>query len=103
CGPVRFNAELVAVAQRRTDDAAPRTPASQWSAFARGLAVPGHHWSSYGVTAATGQISASAVVSVWMNDPGHRRTILDCAFTELGVGVSFAHDGPRWVQVFAAR
>ncbi|MFC5147731.1 sigma-70 family RNA polymerase sigma factor [Streptomyces aureoversilis] len=103
CGPVRFSAELVAVARRHTDDTASRTPAGQWSASARRAVVPGHHWSSYGVNAATGQSSASAVVSVWMNDPGHRRTILNCAYTELGVGVSFAYDGPRWMQVFAAR
>ncbi|GGX97054.1 sigma-70 family RNA polymerase sigma factor [Streptomyces hiroshimensis] len=103
CGPVRYSAELVAVARRHTDESASRTPAAQWSAFARRIAVPGHHWSSYGVNASAGQSSASAVVSVWMNDPGHRRTILNCAYTELGVGVSFAYDGPRWVQVFAAR
>ncbi|MEU1673365.1 sigma-70 family RNA polymerase sigma factor [Streptomyces roseifaciens] len=103
CGPVRFNAELVAVAQRHTDDTASRTPAGQWSAFARRAAAPGHHWSSYGVNVSAGQSSASAVVSVWMKDPAHRRTILNCAYTELGVGVSFAYDGPRWMQVFAAR
>ncbi|WP_424888686.1 sigma-70 family RNA polymerase sigma factor [Streptomyces sp. XH2] len=103
CGPVRRSAELVAYAQRRTDDTAPHTPLNQWSAFARGMAAPGHYWSTYGVNAATGHGSASAVVTAWMNDPGQRRTVLNCAYTEIGVGVTFSYDGPRWLQVFAAR
>ncbi|MEV4502935.1 sigma-70 family RNA polymerase sigma factor [Streptomyces klenkii] len=103
CGPVRRSAELVAFAQRRTEDTAPRTPLNQWSAFARGIAVPGHHWSSYGVSAATGQGSASAVVTAWMNDPGQRRTVLNCAYTEIGIGFTVTYDGPRWLQVLAAR
>ncbi|MGK5543511.1 sigma-70 family RNA polymerase sigma factor [Streptomyces sp. URMC 127] len=103
CGPVRRSAELVAFAQHRTDERAPRTPANQWSAFARGIAAPGHHWSTYGVNATTGHGSASAAVTAWMNDPGQRRTLLNCAYTEIGVGVTFTYDGPRWLQVFAAR
>ncbi|MEU8548077.1 sigma-70 family RNA polymerase sigma factor [Streptomyces roseoverticillatus] len=103
CGPVRRSAELVAFAQRRTDDTAPHTPLNQWSAFARGFTAPGHHWSTYGVNASTGQGSASAVVTAWMSDPGQRRTVLNCAYTEIGVGVTFTYDGPRWLQVFAAR
>ncbi|MEV5379141.1 sigma-70 family RNA polymerase sigma factor [Streptomyces nondiastaticus] len=103
CGPVRHSAELVAYAQGRTDDTARHTPLNQWSAFARGMSAPGHHWSTYGVNAATGHGSASAVVTAWMNDPGQRRTVLNCAYTEIGVGVTFTYDGPRWLQVFAAR
>ncbi|CAM5280966.1 sigma-70 family RNA polymerase sigma factor [Streptomyces abikoensis] len=103
CGPVRRSAELVAFAQRRTDERAPHTPANQWSAFARGIAAPGHFWSTYGVNASTGHGSASAAVTAWMNDPGQRRTLLNCAYTEIGVGVTFTYDGPRWLQVFAAR
>ncbi|RKN69751.1 sigma-70 family RNA polymerase sigma factor [Streptomyces klenkii] len=103
CGPVRRSAELAAFAQRRTEDTAQHTPLNQWSAFARGIAVPGHRWSAYGVNATTGHGSASAVVTAWMNDPGQRRTVLNCAYTEIGIGFTVTYDGPRWLQVFAAR
>nr|MDN5934384.1 CAP domain-containing protein [Pseudonocardia sp.] len=59
---------------------------------ARGYPSPG------GENIAQGQESAAEVVAAWMNSPGHRRNILDCEFTAIGVG--FDDDGDYWVQNF---
>lgn len=59
---------------------------------ARGYPSPG------GENIARGQQSAAEVVAAWMDSPGHRRNILDCGFTAIGVGVD--DDGDYWVQNF---
>jgi uncharacterized protein YkwD len=59
---------------------------------AQGYPSPG------GENIAQGQTSAAEVVEGWMNSPGHRRNILDCDFTAIGVG--FDDDGDYWVQNF---
>jgi uncharacterized protein YkwD len=50
-----------------------------------------------GENIATGQDSASEVVGDWMDSPGHRKNILDCTFTTIGIG--HTADG-FWVQDF---
>lgn len=59
---------------------------------AQGYPSPG------GENIAQGQQSAAEVVADWMDSPGHRRNILDCEFTAIGVGVD--DDGDYWVQNF---
>jgi uncharacterized protein YkwD len=49
-----------------------------------------------GENIAMGQTSAGQVVQEWMDSPPHRRNILNCAFTTIGVGV----DDNYWVQDF---
>lgn len=56
-----------------------------------GYARPG------GENIAEGQASAGQVVQDWMNSPGHRRNMLDCSFTTIGIG--HTRDG-YWVQDF---
>jgi Uncharacterized protein with SCP/PR1 domains len=51
-----------------------------------------------GENIAYGQHSAAEVVQDWMNSPSHRRNILDCSFTRIGVG--FDRRGEYWVQDF---
>lgn len=38
-----------------------------------------------------------------MNSPGHRANILNCAFKDIGVGVTLTANGPWWVQNFGVR
>lgn len=50
---------------------------------------------------AAGQSTPQKVVNAWMNSPGHRRNILNPAYTEIGVG--FAKGGSYgyyWSQMF---
>jgi hypothetical protein len=57
------------------------------------------YWSA-GENIAAGQTSASAVMTSWMNSPGHRANILDEEFGAIGIGC-FSHEGQLfWVQMF---
>jgi uncharacterized protein YkwD len=49
---------------------------------------------------ARGQPTSAAVMSSWMDSPGHRANIVNCEYTKLGVGVHFASGGPWWTQSF---
>ena len=50
---------------------------------------------------AYGQRSAQAVVTAWMNSPGHRSNILSGSYDQVGVGVAKAANGTLyWSQMF---
>ena len=51
-----------------------------------------------GENIAQGQGSADAVMDAWMNSAGHRKNILDCSFTTIGIGHADGQD--YWVQDF---
>lgn len=51
-----------------------------------------------GENIAQGQETSAEVLKDWMNSSGHRKNILNCSFTTIGVG--YAADGDYWVQVF---
>ncbi|MBP2586673.1 uncharacterized protein YkwD [Streptomyces sp. PvR006] len=63
------------------------------------IEAAGYTWSRSGENIAKGQADAAAVMDAWMHSPGHRANILDCGFTEIGVGVS-TDGGPWWTQDF---
>lgn len=72
-----------------------------------------------GENIAAGYDTAEEVVAAWMASPSHRANILDCSYTETGIGFVFQEDdqnnvlrsngqtsGPYysyWTQVFASR
>lgn len=59
---------------------------------------------SAGENIAAGQTSPSAVVTAWMNSPGHRANILSTSYTQIGVG--YAKGGSQryyWVQMFISK
>lgn len=47
---------------------------------------------------AKGQSTPQAVVNAWMNSSGHRKNILNAAFTKIGVG--YVKSGNYWTQMF---
>ncbi|MBM2621888.1 CAP domain-containing protein [Actinoplanes sp. LDG1-06] len=50
---------------------------------------------------AWGYRTPQQVVTGWMNSPGHRKNILNCASTAVGVGVAYTSGGaPYWTQDF---
>ncbi|MEJ2870788.1 CAP domain-containing protein [Actinomycetospora sp. OC33-EN08] len=59
---------------------------------AAGYPTPG------GENIAQGQRDAQAVMTAWMNSPGHRANILNCRFTKIGVGLAGTKN--YWVQNF---
>jgi len=58
-------------------------------------------YSTAGENIAAGQTTAEAVMTSWMNSPGHRQNILSTNFSEIGVG--YATGGSYryyWTQMF---
>lgn len=63
-------------------------------------------WTRIAENIAAGQDTPESVVAAWMNSEGHRRNILNCAYTELGVGVAESPGsayGIYWTQNFGVR
>jgi uncharacterized protein YkwD len=50
---------------------------------------------------AKGQSTAAAVMSAWMNSAGHKANILNCTYTNIGIGYAVNSSGtPFWTQDF---
>jgi uncharacterized protein YkwD len=103
CAPLTVNAELTRAAQDHTSDmAAHRTMShtgSDGSSPGDRITAAGYSWRSYGENVAYGYGTPESVMTAWMNSPGHRANILNCAFKEIGVG--YAQPGSYWTQDFA--
>ena len=101
CGALRVDGRLAAAARQHSLDMVDRhyfehdspdggTPEDR-------VAAAGY--SDYGgENIAYGQTSAAEVMSDWMGSPDHRRNILDCEFTAVGVGLD--PRGMYWTQDF---
>ena len=64
----------------------------------------GVSYRSAGENIAAGQTTAQAVVTAWMNSPGHRENILKQSYTHIGVG--YAQGGQQrhyWTQMFISK
>ncbi|WP_432925642.1 CAP domain-containing protein [Microbispora sp. CA-135349] len=62
------------------------------------ITAAGYTWRAYGENIAQGYPTAASVVQGWMNSPGHRQNILNCTYTDIGVG--YAAAGAYWTQDF---
>lgn len=62
-------------------------------------------WTALAENIAAGYPTAEAVVSGWMNSPGHRANILSPEYTEIGVGVANGAGklGTYWTEEFGTR
>ena len=64
----------------------------------------GYAWRASGENVAAGQRDADAVVTAWLESPGHCANIMEPNFTEMGVAfvqVPGANPGIYWAQSFA--
>jgi uncharacterized protein YkwD len=105
CGALSIDDKLMTAAQRHSQDQADNKNMSHTGSDG---SDPGdridrvdYAWRTYGENVAWNQQTPAAVMDAWMNSDGHRANILNCAFTEIGVGVA-SSNGPYWTQVFAA-
>jgi uncharacterized protein YkwD len=79
---------------------------SHGTAFTNRISAVGFDWTTVGENIAAGFLTPAAVVSAWMNSPGHCANILDPAYREIGTGVSpgrVPQASPRagtWTQDF---
>ncbi|MFD9126959.1 sigma-70 family RNA polymerase sigma factor [Kitasatospora sp. NPDC059571] len=106
CTPVKADSKLQTAAQRQSDDMAARNFFDHTNPDGQGpqarIDAAGYKWSSWGENIAKGQRDAAAVMDSWMNSPGHRANILNCGFTDLGVGIHQGSGGPWWTQDFGS-
>ncbi|MFC8827269.1 CAP domain-containing protein [Streptomyces sp. NPDC057137] len=107
CEPVSANAQLATAALRHSQDMAAKDYFDHNSPDGKDpgdrITAAGYRWTTYGENIARGQQTPAEVMEGWMNSPGHRANILNCAFKEIGVGVHDASGGPWWTQAFGAR
>jgi uncharacterized protein YkwD len=65
------------------------------------ITATGYVWQTYGENIAMGYRSANAVMTGWMNSPGHRANILKTNFLDIGIGYALSPSGQAYyVQVF---
>ncbi|MCS0638090.1 CAP domain-containing protein [Streptomyces sp. LP05-1] len=104
CSPVKVNAKLTSAAQAHSQDQASHKNMSHTGSDGSNpgdrITRAGYRWQTYGENVAYGYQTPESVMTGWMNSPGHKRNILNCAFKEIGVGL--AQPGNYWTQNFAA-
>ncbi|GAA4888304.1 CAP domain-containing protein [Streptomonospora salina] len=99
CDPLRTDPELTEASKAHTRDMAERDYMAHESPEGKGPAERAQEagydsWS--GENVAAGHTSAASVMEGWMDSPGHRKNILDCDNTEVGV----AETDTKWAQNF---
>ncbi len=105
CAAVTADPALAAVARAHSADMRDRgyfshTNLEGLSPFDRAEAAGLSHARAENIAA--GQPDAAAVMTAWLNSPGHRANILNCSLSTLGVGVAEGPGGPWWTQLFGA-
>ncbi len=104
CPALTVNAKLTSAAVNHSKDMAAHAnmshTGSDGSDPGERITRAGYTWMTYGENVAYGYSTPEQVMTGWMNSPGHRENILNCAFKEIGVGLA----GPNsyWTQDFGA-
>jgi uncharacterized protein YkwD len=108
CGPLTLNPLLNQAADGHSEDMAARNFFDHLSPEGADpgdrIAATGYRPRGWAENIAAGYPNADAVVAGWMNSTGHRENIVNCGYTEIGVGYATnpsTGDGPYWTQVFA--
>lgn len=107
CGPLAVAPILTTVAQAHSQDMATHDYFAHDSQDGRSpfdrMTAAGYRYSTAAENIAAGQRTPQDVVTGWMNSPGHRANILNCALTQIGVGYATATGstyGTYWTQDF---
>ncbi len=98
CRALTSNAILVAVARAHSRDMGERGYFAHESQDGRSpfdrMRAAGYAGKRMGENIAAGQPTAAAVMDAWMKSPGHRANILNCGFTEIGIGAATVAGSP---------
>ncbi|MEU0080638.1 CAP domain-containing protein [Micromonospora tulbaghiae] len=104
CKALTVNAKLNLAAQRHSQDQADHQKmdhtGSDGSQPWDRVKAAGYSYRMVGENVAWNYQTPAAVMEGWMNSEGHRKNILNCSYTQIGVGVARSN-GPYWTQVFA--
>lgn len=108
CQPLTIDARLVQAATSHSSDMATNNYFSHMgldgSTFDSRIAATGYQFQMAGENIAAGTATAEAVMELWLNSPSHRANILNCGYTQIGVGHAYSatsNYGHYWTQVFA--
>lgn len=107
CGPLRIDEGLARAAgrQARLLLAIGQLDHEAGTPFATRLeqaAPEAHRWGENLAYASGEGAQPTAIVAGWMNSPAHRAIMLDCRFSELGVGIAGGRFGGLDGSVYAA-
>jgi uncharacterized protein YkwD len=106
CGPLTLNPQLTAAANEHSEDMAvhdyfshtSQDGSSPWDRISRA----GYVYSAAAENIAAGYDTAQSVVDGWYNEvppnDGHRKNILNCALTEVGIG--YAENSTSTYQIY---
>ena len=110
CGALTVNAVLTSAAQAHSADMAAHNYFDHNSQDGRSpfdrITAAGYQFSTAAENIAAGQRTPEAVMTSWMNSPGHKANILNCALHEIGVGYATSSSstyGAYWTQDFGTR
>jgi uncharacterized protein YkwD len=100
CGPLTFNKSLTRAAEAHAADMVAEHFFAHDSLDGRSpfdrMKAAGFRGGAMAENIAVGYTSASAVVTGWMNSPGHRANILNCDYTMIGIGYDDGQVKPEW-------
>jgi uncharacterized protein YkwD len=112
CPALTLNDKLTTAAQNHAEDMLARDFFSHQNPdglrSSQRVTATGYDWALVGENIAAGQQTSAEVMNDWMNSDGHRANLLNCGYTEMGVG--YLHDPNDtgavrydyyWVHVFA--
>jgi uncharacterized protein YkwD len=100
CGPLRMNSALTRAAEAHAADMVDHHYFSHDSLdgtnpFDR-MRAAGYTGGAMAENIGVGYKTAAAVVEGWMNSAGHRRNILNCTYTVIGIGYDAGQVTPEW-------
>jgi uncharacterized protein YkwD len=100
CGPLRLDSALVEAAGKHASDMVRRHYLDHTNPDGQDpgdrMAAAGYRGTSWGENIAAGYDSAQKVVAAWMQSDGHRKNILNCRFTSIGIGYDPGQVRPDW-------
>jgi uncharacterized protein YkwD len=105
CKALSMNSKLTSAAQSHSADMAANNYFSHDSQDGRSpfdrMKDVGYSFSAAAENIAMGQRTPADVMTAWMNSPGHKANILNCTYTQIGVGYALNKAGsPYWTQDF---
>ena len=110
CTALICNTALTRAAQAHSEDMASGNYFSHVSLDVRSPAirasVAGYSWKSVAENIVAGVQDAASSVNAWMKSAGHRNNILNCGYTDIGVGMGNNPNSQYryyWTQVFGSQ
>ncbi len=104
CKALSANSTLNNVAQAHSADMAAHNYFSHDSQNGKSpfdrMKDAGYNFRAAGENIAYGQRTATDVMNAWMNSPGHKANILNCTYTQIGIGYALQGSTPYWTQDF---